>query len=99
MHPSTRSLFAVLALTSGCLGPTRTRGRIVGGTVAGLGTAMVIGGLTTSCEDHIGSLNEGVRCGIDHDIAPVIGGVMIAIGLAILAENELRSLEPDAAGQ
>ncbi|MEO8705399.1 MAG: hypothetical protein ABI867_35485 [Kofleriaceae bacterium] len=84
-------ILLIVAL-GGCWGTSRTPGRVAGGITAGVGAVMLVNGLTSNCEDHIEDLNDSVGCGITKDVAPAMGGAMVAIGALILLVNELRDV-------
>lgn len=89
-------LFVVLA-SAGCLGPTKSRGRAAGAITATAGTLLLIDGLTTDC-GGADSLGEAIGCGLHQDTAPIFGGALIALGVIVLAVNELRTPAPEPAG-
>src|SRR5262245_37416429 len=84
-------LFVALA-SAGCIGPTKTRGRVVSGVTAGLGTLMIVDGLTSDCDTP--DLGKAISCGISKDIGPKMGGALLLLAAATLAVNELREMEP-----
>lgn len=86
-------LLFVLA-SAGCWGPTQTRGRVVGGTMATAGSYFLIRGLTMECSPTA-DFGEAISCGIAQDTAPYVGGALLAVGAAVLAVNELRTLSPE----
>jgi hypothetical protein len=92
-----RILLLFVLASAGCWGPTQTRGRVVGGTMATVGSYMLIRGVTMECP-RTADLGEAISCGIAEDTAPYVGGALLAVGAAILAVNELRTLSPEHAG-
>jgi hypothetical protein len=89
-----RIMLVLVLANAGCWGKSRTPGRVGGGVVAGLGTVMLVDGLTSDCDQHIEDLDDGVGCGITKEIGPWMGGTMLVIGLLVLIGNELRDLDP-----
>jgi hypothetical protein len=70
-------IVATTLLSAGCLGPTRTRGRIIGGTAAALGTWGLVSAAT--CEGE--SIAEGAVCGATKAGIPIFA-FYLAAGLS-----------------
>ena len=80
------ALFAVLAIT-GCA--SRTPGRVIGGSLAGIGAWGVISAQTAVEPTTISG-------GIRQELNETGGLILLGAGLAVLLVNELREIEPPA---
>ncbi len=59
---------------------------------------MMISGLTSECDSA--DFGKAIACGINRDVAPVMGGILLGAALVTLIANETRELPPsDSAEQ
>jgi hypothetical protein len=82
-------MFAVLAVT-GCA--SRTPGRVIGGSLVGVGAWGVISA-QTAVEPM--TISGGIR----QDLNETGGLLFLGTGLAVLLVNELREIEPPSAAE
>lgn len=90
------ALVVVLAtsLTLGACTASRTAGRVTGGVITALGGAMLYTSVTTDTRRD--NFDDAFAAGMQAEMGAVLGGLIVAGGLAALVANELRTTEPAA---